>query len=113
MTITFKTSSMIKCLIRAMRLYSEINMQEIPHISFSSSVKAYLYNIGMRNIVGITIEETPIGYPNNQYLFIYNDENGMPQRMPLKSIPTPELLAQVLIQANKEVEQSLKQYYLI
>lgn len=113
MTITFKTTSMIKCLIRAMRLYSEINMQEIPHISFSSSVKAYLYNIGMRNIVGIIIEETPMGDPDNQYLFIYNDEKGIPQKMPLKSIPTPECLAQVLIQANKEVEQSLKQYYLI
>lgn len=113
MTITFKTSEMIKCLIWAMRLYFEINMQKTPHISFSSPVKVYLYNIGMRNIVGITIEETPMGDPDNQYLFIYNDENGYPQKMPLKSIPTPECLAQVLIQANKEVEQSLKQYYLI
>ena len=101
---------MIRCLIRAMRLYSEIKMQEIPHISFSSPVKVYLYNIGMRNIVGITIEETPIWF---EYLFIYNDERGIPQKMPLESIPTPECLAQVLIQANKEVEQSLKQYYLI
>ena len=108
MTIILKTSEMIKCLIRAMRLYSEINMQEIPHISFSSPVKVYLHNIGMRNIVGITIEETPIGDPDNQYLFIYNDEKGYPQKMPLKSIPTPECLVQVLIKANKEVEQSLK-----